>query len=86
MKKIYVPLVGLITISAYASIDRAGNVIEDDSFSQSSSSGFGVLVFGALYAFILPFVKKHTGDESIGYYITAAIAGIGLFIVGALLR
>ena len=68
------------------SIDRAGNVLSDDSGTGSASSSLGVLVFGILFVIILPFVKKQTGDGSIGYYITAAIAAAGVFIVGALFR
>lgn len=68
------------------SIDRAGNVLSDDFGTGSSSSGLGMLVFGILFVIILPFVKKQTGDDSIGYYITAAIAAVGVAIVGALFR
>ena len=68
------------------SIDRAGNVLSEDSGSGSASSGLGVLVFGILFAIILPLVKKQTGDGSIGYYITGAIAAVGVFLFGALFR
>lgn len=88
MKRVLVAVAACLTFVpavVLANIDRAGNAIDQDEPS-APISWLAVIAFAGLYALVLPQVKKHVGDDSIGYYITAAIAAVGLFIVGALLR
>ena len=76
----------LISIISWYSAAQVSGLTKDLRSNKFAEEIIYVLVTLILFAIILPLVKKQTGDGSIGYYITGAIAAVGVFLFGALFR